>query len=55
MLEFVDYFEEVESQVPVKRVLSNDQARLLIDQAYYRNLITEQGYVGMLRELGFYA
>jgi len=53
-LEFVDYFTEVELQAPAKIPLSNEQARLLVEKMFYRNVITERGYVNMLRELGFY-
>jgi len=54
-LEFVNYFEEVEMQAPTKIQLTNEQAKLLTEKLFYRNVISERGYINTLRELGFYA
>ena len=54
-LDFVNYFEEVEMQAPTKIQLTNEQAKLLTEKLFYRNVISERGYINTLRELGFYA
>jgi len=53
--EFINYFDEVELQVQPKAKLTNEQAKLLTEKLFYRNVITERGYINTIRELGFYA